>query len=87
MCKYLITRKICNFENCFKILKNNNFLAIHDFLLLKKEMQIDQYINSLVLLKLILHYLLNRKLQKITIATNFCLATDTWKFQMKWPFF
>ena len=48
-------------------------------------MQIGQFTNLNVLLQLKLHYMI-QKIAEITIATNFFLATDTLKFQMKWPF-
>ena len=63
------------------------FSAIRVFLLLK-EINANKSGNRLICVATIDTALPETEnFRKITIATNFCLATDTLKFQIKWPLF
>ena len=64
-----------------------NFLAIRVFLLFK-EINANKSVNRLICVATIDIALPEiENCRETTIATTFCLATDTLKFQIKWPFF
>ena len=63
------------------------FSAIRVFLLLK-EINANKSVNRLICVaKIDIALPETENFGKMTIATNFCLATDTSKFQIKWPLF
>ena len=74
-------------DNFSKFKKMTNFLAIRVFLLLK-EIYANKSVNRLICVATIdIALLETENCRKITIATTFCLATDTLKFQIEWSFF
>ena len=63
------------------------FLAIRFFLLLK-EINANKSVNRLIYIAAIdIALPETENCRKIAIATTFCLATDTLKFQIKWQYF